>query len=230
MPDPANYPMRFRPADYTSGPAAALARVKVARRRRLVEDAIRDGRLAEVPSESLNEAAPLGVRAVLEALDFRSMGGEYLPPLRPGETEVARVEMPTTTTHDVISVRARRTARGYTYRVVDEYEGRWHCRPATSRLPLTMRKLVGLIHSAYLVGEEDGQHGVFYARWWGVYEDGRDPAEFRHFYRVTSPLYPALKRWFDEEAAERVAEQREGRAERWCDSASSGRSGGAHGI
>lgn len=33
------------------------------------------------------------------------------------------------------------------------------------------------------------------------------PDEFRRFYRVSSPFYPALERWFDQAAAAWVAEQ-----------------------
>jgi len=51
---------------------------------------------------------------------------------------------------DVISVRARscRLAGPFRYRVVDEYESRYTVHPATSRRPLTLGELVGLIESA----------------------------------------------------------------------------------
>jgi hypothetical protein len=48
------------------------------------------------------------------------MGGEYLPNLMPNEVEIARVTM-TSTTMDVISIRARHTKHKIIYRIVDEY-------------------------------------------------------------------------------------------------------------
>lgn len=204
MPDPSRYPLDFRPTSYRGGVAELLARIQGAARRRMVEDAIRAGRLAGVPEPLLGEKAPEDYRRAVELEDFRNMGGEYLPRLRPNEVEVARVEMPATTTHDVVSVRAREVKNGYRYVVVDEYESKFRCSPGWTKLPLTLGQLVRLIDSAE-VPEEDGI-GIFHARYWAVTEEGRDPGDFRHFYRVTSPFYPDLGRWYDEDAAEWVAD------------------------
>ena len=47
------------------------------------------------------------------------MGGEYLPPLRKGEVEIARISLESTT-DDQISIRARRGRERIRCRVVDE--------------------------------------------------------------------------------------------------------------
>lgn len=214
MPNPATYPMDFRPAGYRGGVSELLARIQGAHRRRLVEEAIRAGRLHEVPGCLLGEKAPDDYRQFVEALDFRNMGGEYLPRLRPNEVEVARVELPTTTTCDVISVRAREVTGGYRYAVVDEYQSRYRCSPGRSRRPLTLGQLIHLIDTAYQddEGTEEQWAGVFGARDWHL-DEGDEPADLRHFYRVTSPFYPDLGRWYDEVAAEWVVEAERDRAE-----------------
>ena len=65
-----------------------------------------------------------------------NMGGEYLPPLRKGEVEIARISLESVTA-DQISVRARRVRERIRYRVVDEYmeTSTYVCHPASSDLP-----------------------------------------------------------------------------------------------
>ena len=75
------------------------------------------------------------------------MGGEYLPPLRKGEVEIARISLESTTA-DQISVRARRVGERIRYRIVDEYEFKYVCHPASSDSPLSLRDLIGLMESA----------------------------------------------------------------------------------
>jgi hypothetical protein len=77
------------------------------------------------------------------------MGGEYLPPLRKGEVEIARISLQSETA-DQISVRARRIGRRMGYCVVDEYPESWTyvCHPASSLSPLSLRELIALMESA----------------------------------------------------------------------------------
>jgi hypothetical protein len=76
------------------------------------------------------------------------MGGEYLPPLRKGEVEIARISLESTTA-DQISVRARRVRERIRYRVVDEYKDLTYvCHPASSESPLSLRELIALMESA----------------------------------------------------------------------------------
>jgi hypothetical protein len=70
------------------------------------------------------------------------MGGEYLPNLKAGEVEIARITI-ASTTQDVTCVYARPVGRRIHYRVVDEYEGGTLEGKAhrTSTRPLTMAQL-----------------------------------------------------------------------------------------
>ena len=52
------------------------------------------------------------MRAAWGRIHPTNMGGEYLPPLREGEVEIARISLESTTA-DQISVRARRGASGF---------------------------------------------------------------------------------------------------------------------
>src|SRR5450631_2416891 len=78
-----------------------------------------------------------------------NMGGEYLPPLRKREVEIARISLASTTA-DQISVRARRVRERIRYRVVDEYmeTSTYACRPASSDTALSLRELIALMESA----------------------------------------------------------------------------------
>jgi hypothetical protein len=111
------------------------------------------------------------------------MGGEYLPPLEDGETEIARISLASVTA-DQISVRARRVREGVTYRIVDEYSTDYsqsHRRPGDSGEPLTLAELVALIDGA---GDEGGvvlRHAI---------ASGAD------FVRVTSEFYPQLGHYY----------------------------------
>ena len=69
-----------------------------------------------------------------------NMGGEYSPPLRKGEVEIARISLESVTA-DQISVRARRVGRRIGYCVVDEYPdaSTYVCHPASSVSPLSGR-------------------------------------------------------------------------------------------
>ena len=115
------------------------ARRKLYRARIEAGGTVHDGLDAELLDEPLREA--------WGRLDPRNMGGEYLPPLRKGEVEIARISLESTMA-DQISVRARRVGERIRYRVVDEYEVAYVCHPASSVAPLSMRQLVALLESA----------------------------------------------------------------------------------
>jgi hypothetical protein len=76
-----------------------------------------------------------------------NMGGEYLPPLRKGEVEIARISIASVTA-DQISVRARRVRERVRYRIVDEYDFRYVCHPAGADAPLSLGELIALMESA----------------------------------------------------------------------------------
>jgi hypothetical protein len=59
------------------------------------------------------------VRRDITGVHPQAMGGEYLPALSPGEVEIARIVLESTT-RDIISFRARRGKDRIRYKVVDE--------------------------------------------------------------------------------------------------------------
>jgi len=150
---------------------------------------------AELLEPSLSEK----VRHQLGAIHPWLMGGEYLPDFLPTEIEIARVVLKSVTM-DVISVRARRTKTRIRYRIVDEYpeyEADYPLEPATSRLPLTMAKVVKLIETGDLLN----------ARQFNLQDDARSPEDYYNFCTVSSDVYPELAKWFDEGNEEWLAVQ-----------------------
>ena len=120
----------------------------------------------------------------------RNMGGEYLPPLRKGEVEIARISLESTTA-DQISVRARRGRERIRYRVVDEYmeTSTYVCHPASSDAPLSLRDLIGLMESA-----SEGGSIIFPIL--AMNSRDSDPAELATFITVTSDFYADLGRYY----------------------------------
>src|SRR6266542_2636746 len=78
-----------------------------------------------------------------------NMGGEYLPPLRKGEVEIARISLQSVTA-DQISIRARRLIGRIGYRIVDEYPdfSPFVCHPPSSLSPLSLGELIALMETA----------------------------------------------------------------------------------
>jgi hypothetical protein len=111
----------YRPRDYfwaldtnvllPSG-ISGEARRKLFRARIEAGSTVHDGLDAELLDKAMREA--------WGRLDPYNMGGEYLPPLRKGEVEIARISLASVTA-DQISVRARRVRERIRYRIVDEY-------------------------------------------------------------------------------------------------------------
>jgi hypothetical protein len=136
------------------------------------------------------------------------MGGEYLPPLRKGEIEIARISLQSVTA-DQISVRARRIGRRIGYSVVDEYPetSTYVCHPATSVSPLSLGELLALMERA-----SEGGSIIFPI----LAMNTRDStlAELATFITVTSDFYPDLgtyyraltDAWLEEQAREKSDE------------------------
>jgi hypothetical protein len=149
---------------------------------------------AEIADEGiLASSLPSDERAAVGAVHPWLMGGEYLPDYQSKEVEIARVTM-TSTTMDVISVRARHTKQRIKYRIVDEYADLWGddhyvMRPATSTRTLTLKQVIDVIDLNDLVnGPRDAN-----------YDGGCacDPEEIFDFCTVSSAFYPELSHWFD---------------------------------
>ena len=117
-----------------------------------------------------------------------NMGGEYLPPLRKGEVEIARISLASVTA-DQISVRARRVRERIRYRIVDEYSFKYVCRPASSDAPLPLRELIALMESA-----SDAGSIIFPI----LAMNSRDSmqAELETFITVTSDFYVDIEPYY----------------------------------
>jgi hypothetical protein len=130
------------------------------------------------------------MRAAWGRVHPSNMGGEYLPPLRKGEVEIARISLESTTA-DQTSVRARRVCERIRYRVVDEYmeDSTYVCRPASSAAPLSLGELISLMESA-----SDGGSMIFPI----LAMNSRDsaPAALATFITVTSDFYADLGRYY----------------------------------
>jgi len=183
----------FRPGSYwlQSAPtlAAALKNVKGTARRKMIKDAWEKGEYEVMPVELKEETVSEKVRSSIGRMHPLCMGGEYLPDYAPGEVEIARIEL-MSTTGDVISIRARADGDAIHYRIVDEYGSEFDFMPTQSRIPLSMREIVELIDGAHQEGYDYQGLGLCYIL--ANYECGGDPEELMHFSRVESDIYPQL--------------------------------------
>jgi hypothetical protein len=144
-------------------------------------------------------------RAAWGRIHPSNMGGEYLPPLRKGEVEIARISLESTTA-DQISVRARRVRERIRYRIVDEYmeTSTYVCHPASSVSPLSLGELIALMETA-----DEGGSIIFPILEMNM-GGGSTPAALGAFITVTSdfyadldPYYRALTdAWLEERAQE----------------------------
>jgi hypothetical protein len=204
--------LTFRPASYwehDDALAAIRSGIKGQNRRRMVTDAVTGG----IDPGLLEDALDKGTRDRLGALHPSWMGGEYLPGYLPGEVEIARIVL-ASVMQDVISFRARRRRRGgglrILYRVVDEYlepgDLLWTCRPASSRLPLTLGHMIRLIDGARRPAWEYGEGGLTDAI--RDSQEGGDSEDIACFVSVESDFYPGLGAWYDARAEEWLVRKR----------------------
>jgi hypothetical protein len=140
--------LKYRPSSYfwaKERGIALISDIKGAERRKLYEMALQSGLANMVEPELLQHALPSDQRQAQGRIHPAFMGGEYLPNRRPGEVEIARITI-ASTTQDVTCVYARPVGQRIHYRVVDEYggdtlDGRGH---RTSLQPLTLKQLSDL--------------------------------------------------------------------------------------
>ena len=132
------------------------------------------------------------------------MGGEYLPSIAEEEIEIARIVL-ASVTQDVYSVRARRTGKRISYRVVDEYNTKFTLRRKSSAKPLSLKELIGLIDGSNHEGDERTEGLVFSTIAWNVESTG-DSEEMRGFIAVSSGFYPELEGYYEEVITEYLDE------------------------
>jgi len=179
---PAGY---FWPLDLATH---LLATVKGAERRKHIQSLIDANRLDVLEDLVAHSSLDPEVREFTGRIHPRFMGGEYLPNLLPGEVEIARVTL-ASTTQDVVSIRARKGKNRIRYRVVDEYEGETlsEFTQRTSVHPLTLGQLVAFLDRAWSVREVVTMN-----------EMQCDVDEMRDFVSVSSPFYQHLATYYDQ--------------------------------
>jgi hypothetical protein len=216
------FDLDFRPDDYSDVEdpiSAVLVNVKGTQRREMITD-ILSGR-AKAWAEQLgagplvelmlSELAPgIAAESLPDAMELGHvhpsfMGGEFLPDAKPGEVEVARIQLRSTTA-DVISVRARRSGSGYRYRVVDEYEVAYTNPHGEEPGPLSLGQLIELIDG---IDDGSGLPGEDFPSKLRNYNvtDAGDLPRLVGFVTVCSEFYPDLERYYDVEAEKWLARE-----------------------
>ena len=189
---------------------AILKNIKGDFRREEIRKAIAAGTLDAIPEEILKETLSENVRRFTGRIHPRFMGGEYLPDFEAGEVEIARIALESTTS-DVISIRARRTAKGtILYRVADEYGGEFRLSRKRSKRPMSLREMIAFLEETGL----EGMRGGLMLGYNDMNADAMGEREsLRHFTRIGSEFYPQLfdhcERVFDEWAGEAFAPDEE---------------------
>jgi hypothetical protein len=197
VPEVEGVDLDFRPQSYF-GPLPLethlIARVTGHERREMLRAALATGDLnypAELQESTLDEA----FREKIGRIHPMLMGGEYLPPLEDDETEIARISLRSVTA-DQISVRARRSNRRLSYRIVDEYPeddptdgSKYRFHPSSSTEPLALRQLVAAIESACAGGIV-----------WPILDMNAscgDVERLHGFVTVASEFYPQLEPYYN---------------------------------
>ena len=189
----------FRPASYwddTDPLHAILRNVKGENRRRMILGYAAQDRLEDLDEALLKDEVDDSVRESLGRIHPSFMGGEYLPEYFPGEIEIARICLQSTT-GDVISLRAYPTPSGKIgYRVVDEYEAAFTLPIPESDLPLTLRELVLQLDEGTMDdhGFPDGGLSLGYNN---LNAESGDVEQLRHFTRISSGFYHQLVQHFE---------------------------------
>lgn len=188
----------FRPRTYWHAQSIASF-VHGTARRKLIQRATEAGLVDRLPAEVF-----VPNDRTIGRMHPSLMGGEYLPPLREREVNIAFITTKTTTC-DAIAVRARLLAGNKIgYRVVNEYSesGDFYCNPEESSQPLSMRELISLIdHCTHEDDEtfESGEGGLVRC-FWDDEEVSSNVDERINFVQVESEFYPELNAYYRREA------------------------------
>lgn len=189
--------LSWRPESYWS-PFSLLdslsGSVSGTRRREILGSLLEAGEVFPVMQQLLNEHLQYETRKVWGAIHPSYMGGEYLPERKPGEVEIARLDLKSVTA-DAISVRAYPTNTRIYYRIVNEYDTKYTCRPRWSKHPLNLGQLIDLINSA--TSDDNSNVGLVFPVIDLLVHEGSPTDEMRRFFRVHSEHYPALEAHFE---------------------------------
>jgi hypothetical protein len=201
--------LSFRPQTYwpeDDSLSLRVGRIKGEQRRLRAEALLREGKSDEL--EALIEEGVMAEdlsdedRKAWGRIHPSNLGGEFLPQLGEGEVEIARVAL-ASTTGDVQSVRARRTERGITLQVVDEYSNTFTTGERVYEQPLTLGELVEFIDAADIVDTEGPPGGLVLGtirRW-----SESDPELLLNAAWASSAFYPDLGRYYEQAVRNLVA-------------------------
>ena len=112
----------------------------------MIRDYYAAGKLDHLSDELLRDTLSDEARISLDKIHPTFMGGEYLPNYRSEEVEIERIEL-TSTTSDVISLRARPSGSRIKYKLVDEYATKFLLPQQTSRRPFCLDQLIQFFDS-----------------------------------------------------------------------------------
>jgi hypothetical protein len=187
----------FRPKSYwedLDALAAILRNVTGENRRQMITDYWNAGHLEELDPALLADEPSEDVRKSLGRIHPSFMGGEYLPAYMPGEVEIARICLRSTTS-DVISLRAHPVPEGIAYRVVDEYDAEFYLPIPKSKEPLSLEELVQQFEDGELEGlDYSGGLALGYNN---MNAESCSFESLRNFTRITSPIYRQLELHFE---------------------------------
>jgi len=200
-PHPVGDDLSYRPETYwpdDSFRLAILGNVQGESRRRLILEALETGTPELPPEGLLQPVLEPSLRSLLGSFHPLLMGGEYLPPYLPGEVEIARVALKSTT-GDVISLRAVRQGDGTIhYRIVDEYGDSYEESPfslaiESSERPLTLGEMIRELEESMV----EEYSNIALCHLIRNVEDGAEVDRMRDFITVSSNFYPTLGEIFE---------------------------------
>ena len=164
------------------------------------EMVVRNVRQGSVPSELLKSKLSEPIKNAQGGIHPWMMGGEYLPDLYPNEVELCRVVLKSTTM-DVASFRVRKQKYRLVYRIVDEYGNKFILMQRTSVEPLSMGQVVEILDTSRMIfydtGEELDEVGLIKPHIIYYKEYGDEREEVIDFVTVTSPFYPDLENYYE---------------------------------
>ena len=181
----------------------------------MIKDYHEAGKLEELGEDLLGDTLEDNNRVRLGLVHPTFIGGEYLPNYGRSEVEIARIELESTT-HDVMSLRARPSGTRIKYRLLDEYRTEFRLPQQTSAKPFSLGELIRFLDSVERieVGEPSwDQFGFVLSSNQSNLECGADLNPLRDFTRVESDYYPdlashcakAIEEWYEARAAEVAA-------------------------
>jgi len=196
--------LEYRPKTYFGQldlEAQLLTSVKGAARREIIKKALDDGEIDSLPKALKQAALEESDRAFIGRIHPMFMGGEFLPPIKPKEIEIARISLGSVT-GDVAVMYARRVGNRIHYRVVNEYwdedndEDDGKVTKRTSMKPLTMGQMIEFFMKAWNLFDILAMNQEY-----GAFE--YDPLLLYCFYQAESEFYPYFADALEKKVMER---------------------------